>query len=71
MFSSINFVKFNKHFDSREMNYHFLIDSHGAIMEKCWTFNAKDRQTFTNIVTLLDSYYNARYPCEYDISDTV
>eukprot|EP00105_Crassostrea_gigas_P015186 XP_011432106.1 PREDICTED: uncharacterized protein LOC105331553 [Crassostrea gigas] len=49
----------------------FCPETHGSIMEKCWATKPKDRPTFTNIVTLLDSYYDARYPCDYEIADTV
>lgn len=50
---------------------YFMIFSNGILMEHCWESNPKDRPTFSHVVTTLDSYYDARYPCDFEAMDTV
>lgn len=38
-------------------------------MGRCLAIKPEDRPTFTDIVTLLDSYQDAVYPCYYDNPD--
>ncbi|XP_056017917.1 uncharacterized protein LOC125671274 isoform X2 [Ostrea edulis] len=49
----------------------FCPETNGILMEHCWESNPKDRPTFSHVVTTLDSYYDARYPCDFEAMDTV
>ncbi|XP_062589685.1 uncharacterized protein LOC134251302 isoform X1 [Saccostrea cucullata] len=49
----------------------FCPEAHGTLMESCWVINPEERPTFTSIVNTLDSYYDARFPCDFQATDAV
>ncbi|XP_061191567.1 uncharacterized protein LOC133199714 [Saccostrea echinata] len=49
----------------------FCPETHGTLMESCWAIKPEERPTFTSIVNKLDSYYDARFPCEFEATDAV
>ncbi|XP_061191568.1 uncharacterized protein LOC133199715 [Saccostrea echinata] len=49
----------------------FCPETHGLLMESCWSAKPEDRASFTSIVNTLDSYYDARFPCDFAATDAV
>ncbi|XP_062589647.1 uncharacterized protein LOC134251279 [Saccostrea cucullata] len=49
----------------------FCPETHAVLMRNCWETKPEDRATFTNIVTTLDRYYDARFPDSVYATDAV